>query len=73
MGPLKELVSGHVLQTSHEQETQSQICRLTSANSSLLKVLVEGAVILKWFLGATHVSMVSSLLVARLVAWCLTR
>ncbi|TNN35562.1 hypothetical protein EYF80_054275 [Liparis tanakae] len=47
--------------------------RLTSANCKRLKVPPGGAVSLKFFLGATQVSMVSSLLVARLVAWCFTR
>lgn len=52
---------------------QSQPCRLTSANCSLPKVLPGGAVSRKLLLGDTQVSKVSSLLVARLVAWCLTR
>lgn len=45
---------------------------LTSENCNLPKSL-GGLAILKTFLGITHVSKVSSLLTARLVAWCLTK
>lgn len=45
---------------------------LTSENCNLPKSL-GGLAILKTFFGITHVSKVSSLLTARLVAWCLIR
>lgn len=54
------------------QNFRQTLSCLTSANCSLMELL-GGLVNLKNFLGITQVSRVSSLLVARLVAWCFTR